>query len=225
MASEFVALYTDAMGSIGTVLVLSDNGSKLQVRLRGRSFTGYSVSHLSSTETDSRLVEIGFSVSGGELHKFTLSLSIPNSIWGPSGSEPGLLRAAIRVGNKDVWGTDPDSEDRLDLTLNYHGEIVGDGEDYLGFEDKLASILRKLPTGTSIRCCRACQFSDYNPFQGTALMGELACFVNSASEFRDTTNRGKGFKGWGPGDETRRIQYDLVQEFFVCPNFIAREAV
>jgi hypothetical protein len=98
---------------------------------------------------------------------------------------------------------------RLELTCSA-GTFVSAGRSGW-FEHELLDLQGQLPTGSYLRACISCAFSDYSPY-GSPMFGGLACFRDNKAAYRAVKTKGDLFSVWDTMTE-------FVQETYVCPEF------
>lgn len=216
MALSFTAQYSDGFSEEDIVFCLSDDGSHLRVSIRNIEFVSDSFANLRPVIPVEDKVMVQFHLCDGVLHRLALRCEIPIEIVKQGETQVAWLTGIVRVTARDEEFPD---DDYLKLSLSFNNQLMESGGDDSGFQWELEDIQKQLPAKVYLRCCFTCRYSDYNPFCGSGMMGELACFVNSPSTFKDAADRGKGFAGWRINDTTRRFAYTHVQEWHLCHEF------
>ncbi len=82
------------------------------------------------------------------------------------------------------------------------------------FEDELLEIQKQLPSGTCMRACINCLYSDYSPY-GHGLFGSMMCFRNLKTEYLRVKSKSDF---WGVHDRYE----EMVQETYFCDEFEPR---
>jgi len=205
--TRFFGLYSDALGS--EAVEFETDGTDLRCRLRGVDFYGPDFELLEPIPGSPPDRVNQFSLWSACLCSFSLSLEMPISVSAEGGLAEGRLQANIFIGDSARL----DSPTTLRLTL-----IVGEDR-YSGsgrsgwFENELLEIQALLPSGTFLKACINCQYSDYSP-AGHGFFGWLNCFRFMKKEYLDS-----------PG-KMHLLAIEraagTVQETFLCPDFERR---
>jgi hypothetical protein len=79
----------------------------------------------------------------------------------------------------------------------------------------MLDVQNQLPSGTHLRACITCAYSDYSPV-GHGLFGGLACFRDNKSEYLAVRSKADLFRIWSK-------MTGFVQETYLCPEFERRQ--
>ncbi|WP_256726952.1 DUF6304 family protein [Streptomyces acidiscabies] len=108
-------------------------------------------------------------------------------------------------------------EQTLSVFLRLDGHDHHASEGLHDIESALHDIQRHLPSGTRLKACVACAWSDYSP-AGSGLMGSLACFRDAKDAYRRVSGKHGPdgiFACWD-------LLTEFVQETWVCGEFEQR---
>ncbi|MEV1044980.1 DUF6304 family protein [Streptomyces sp. NPDC049916] len=197
--------YRDREGS--EAVVLTTDGRRLRLRIRGVDFEGASFDTL--TPLAGTPPEHGTAVLvEGVLADCVLEWDLPL---------PVLVAGALRHATLSCLLSLRRAEPNLHLALHLNGAVYESARAESDFAAALASVQRALPDGTRLQTCIACAFSDYLPASGRGLSGALACFREVKDAYRETAGEGDVLELW-----ERRTGF--VQEIWSCRAFEARPA-
>ncbi|MAT99415.1 MAG: hypothetical protein CL608_19925 [Anaerolineaceae bacterium] len=202
----FHGTYQDKHGTDAVELQIGNDGHSLQILVRDAEFTGFSIDLLM---INSNPLSKEFPLKHKNcLHSFELDCEAPFMLVGQNHEANGSLKIQCKVpATEEEW------EDAafLKLSLTSNNKNVQIDWCKAGFEDELHNLQKKLPEGVFLKCCFNCEFSSYNPYVNSGVMGQLCCFVDSEDKF---ATHGKGYHGW----ETHKPVF--VQELHLCSQFL-----
>jgi hypothetical protein len=207
---HYAARYTDRSGQESTSI--ANDGKTLTMKVRGVVFQGADFDSLEAVGGHDPGRLASFTLQQGCLCSCVIEADIPIPVATPNGTEEGVLKARLELGNPAPNG----GLDRENLTL----ELRQGGRSFVSsgrsgwFEDEMIEIQGKLPPGTYMRACITCAYSDYNP-AGHGLFGGLACFRDNKAEYLAVRSKKALFRIWGTMTE-------FVQETYLCPEFTRR---
>lgn len=207
--------YTDRRGREAVVFV-SDGRARIRTTVRGVVFEGDSMDDLGALSGEPPEGMFTF-LEDGTLCSCLLEWQepLPVTVEG-EGTRAGALHCALRMGDRVSDGFAVD-EQTLSVFLRLDGrEYPAEGVHH-DFESALHEIQRRLPSGTRVKACVACAWSDYSP-AGTGLMGSLACFRDAKDAYRRVSGKHGPdgiFACWESLTE-------FVQETWVCEEFEER---
>ena len=146
-----------------------------------------------------------------------INAEIPVPVVTPSGIVDGLLTFELELGEPLPTGR-IDGE-RLELRLTVNQQSFCSKGDTGWFEDELLGLQSQLPTGTFMKVCFNCAFSDYSPY-GHGLFGNMICFRANKTGYLTMTS-GEDFD---KGDYFAVLETvsETVQETYLCPEFERR---
>ena len=203
--SSYPAVYRDGRGEETTTLYREGPGFHMTVR--GVEFrSAYDICMLETelAPTDSQLSAFTIDADGG-LKACVLAFSMPILVVVNSTDIEGIL--SLRLDYGEV--TAVRGSLRAKLTFDtYLFESTGD-DDWT--ETALQEIQSLLLSGTYIKCCFTCAFSDYNPAGGP-----LACFRDNKTAYSKIgRSKPEIFGIWNTLTEA-------VHETYLCPEFAHR---
>jgi hypothetical protein len=211
MTVQYAASYADRFGRESTSI--ANDGTTLSMVVRGVAFAGSDFDGLepvAGTDPD-RLAS--FTLQGGCLCSCVIEADIPILVATPGGTEDGLLRARLELGQPAPnGGLD---REHLILELRFGGRVFRSSGRSGWFEDEMLDVQNQLPPGDHLRACITCAYSDYSPV-GHGLFGGLACFRDHKAEYRAVRSKADLFRIWG-------TMTGFVQETYLCPQFERRQ--
>ncbi len=228
MTANYAAQYTDEFGK-ESVTIFND-GKVLKMSLRGVEFTGHNFHSFSISPTENNSNPKLFNLFVNELCGYIMDCQIP--VWLISNYEASqvLLRTHIEYGRPVEGHTSLQYADgkTLEVDQQINIEMLSLEIDYLGktykssgknlynsFDEQLAELRDSLPSDMYLKTCWNCAYSDYHP-GGSGVFGDLACFRNMKSEYREVKDKRALMLLWG-----RRAED--VQEVHLCPEFEKRQ--
>jgi hypothetical protein len=208
--AAYPTTYRDAHGEIATTI--ENDGQTLRVSLREVEFQGSDFDSLEPVRWSDPAQLSRFSLAGGSLCACTLEFSMPVTVLTEIGEARANLEVHLMLGRARANGGI--DEETLRLALMVHDVCFASVGRTGWFEDELADIQRKLPSGWHLRMCFGCALSDYSPV-GHGLFGGLACFRGNKAAYRAVKSKIDLFKIWDSMTE-------FVQETHLCPEFERR---
>jgi len=204
--------YTDRHGREAVVFV-SDGHERIRTTIRGVVFEGGGMDGLGALSGEPPPESFTF-LEDGTLCSCLLEWQepLPVTVEG-EGTRAGALHCALRMGDRAPDGFAVDGQE-LSVFLRLDGRDHPAEGVHHDMEGALHEIQRGLPSGTRIRACIACAWSDYNPI-GSGLMGALACFRDAKDTYRRATGKDDIFACWD-------LRTEWVQETWVCEEFEQR---
>ncbi|MYU33489.1 hypothetical protein GTW52_10270 [Streptomyces sp. SID8358] len=195
--------YRDRRGS--EAFILTTDGRRLRVRVRGTDFEGESFDAL--LPAAGVVPEAGaFDLADGVLGDCVLEWDLPLPVLAA-----GTVRQATLSCLLSLRRADPD----LYLALHLDGAVYESHRAENDFASALATIRAVLPPDIQLQICTACALSGYLPASGRGISGGLGCFRDAKDAYRDVTE-GSAVAGlWD-----RRT--GLVQEIWSCREFEPR---
>jgi hypothetical protein len=206
----YQAIYADRHGSENTVIL--NYGDKLHISLRGVEFSGRDFGSLEPQGCISDNGLESFTLSQNQLCSCRIECKIPVTVCKLQNEIDGLLSVELTLGDP-VHNGGIDRE-ILKLTLAFDQTCYVSSGKRGYFEDKLLEIQSQLPSGTFMKTCINCLYSDYSPY-GNGLFGTMMCFKNLKNEYLKVTSKDEF---WSVHDRFDR----LVQETYLCPEFSRR---
>lgn len=204
------ATFTDAVGS--TDAVLSNDGSRVHLKVLGASFTSECLDDFAAVDDGpipSRLL-----LHKGGLCGYTLDFQAPMTLAEGSKDVSAVLRVCVKLGTPAERGNL--SHESVQLRLSFDGVVEHTTKQHGLFESALDELREHLPPGSRLKCCLGCDFSDYSPY-GNGLFGTLYCFRTVKDRYRRVASKGDIFDLW---DEAA----GAVQETWLCDEWEARAA-
>jgi hypothetical protein len=171
MTTSYPARYRDRSGEERTTIM--NAGSALTMVVRGVRFVGNDFDGLDPEDVSDPMRLASFSFLHGNLSSCVVEAEIPVPVVTPDGKVNGLLTFELELG--DPTPTGQMDRERLELRLAI-GETTYSSDGRTGwFEDEMSDLQNKLPTGTFMKACFNCAFSDYSPYDH-GLFGNMICF-------------------------------------------------
>ncbi|MFF8551825.1 DUF6304 family protein [Streptomyces sp. NPDC015501] len=198
--------YRDARGS--EAVVLTTDGQRLRVRVRGADFEGESFDGLRPVAGG--LPEGGGpGPAGGTLTDCVLEWDLPL---------PVLVAGALRHATLGCLLSLRRDDPALHLALHLDGAVYESARAERDFTTALAALRRGLPEDVRLQTCSACAFSGPFPAPGRGLSGTLACFREAKDAYRGrAAGEGGVLDLWDRRSGT-------VQEIWSCREFEAGPA-
>ncbi|MFJ2026132.1 DUF6304 family protein [Streptomyces sp. NPDC087897] len=198
--------YRDARGS--EAVVLTTDGQRLRIRVRGADFEGESFDALRPVAGVPP--ECGVpGLADGALTDCVLEWDLPLPVL-----VAGTLRHATLSCLLSLRRDDPD----LHLALHLDGAVYESERAERDFAAALATVRQALPDDVRLQTCIACAFSGSFPAPGRGLSGTLACFRGAKDAYRiSAADAGGVLELWDRRSGT-------VQEIWSCREFEASPA-
>ena len=206
----YPARYTDRHGEEQTTI--ANDGEGLTLVVRGVRFRGNDFDRFEPQDVPDPAA-LPFRFLRGCLGFCTIEADIPLPIVTPAGIVDGLLTFELTLG--EPLPTNQMDLERLKLILVVNGQSYSSRGQSGWFEGEMLDLQSKLPSGTFMKACLNCAFSDYSPY-GHGLFGCLACFRGNKTGYRAVTGKDDLFEVWDTMTE-------YVQETHLCPEFERRE--
>ena len=214
----YSATYVDPLGAED--IRFSNDGTLLRTQIRGAAFAGTGFDSMELGETTPPSTAKKFRSSLGCLCDCTVTVVIPLPVViENTHTVEGQLHVKLELGPPRL---SDDGKDRglesgmLQLNLTFGDRQVASGRSNSDFEAALDDIHRALPSGTFLKACYKCLYSDYS-VSGHGLFGAMLCFRNIKDQYLSAKNK----------DEFLSIQTLFerqVQETYVCEDFRLRVA-
>ncbi|MGW7414764.1 DUF6304 family protein [Streptomyces sp. NPDC054863] len=210
---SWVGWYRDRAGT--QALTISTDGRRLHARIRGAEFTGQSFDALRPAPEEPPDGGLFALTPQGTLCGCVLEWDIPMPVYDAGTVHRAVLRCLLTLGSPVPDGPGLDRV-HLGLALHFDGALFLSGRAENDFAGALAEIQRRLPSGSYLKSCLSCAFSDYFPGgSGTGFFGALTCFRDAKDAYRAVEDRGGLLDLWDSGSGT-------VQETHRCPDFERR---
>jgi hypothetical protein len=207
---EWFFRYTDSNGTIETAL--SSDGKKITANIRGIVFQGDDFDSLQPIGNyDPKVLET-FTLCSGQLCGCKIECMIEIPVQSQGTIMNGLLDVSLVLGSPQKNGA-LDSE-KLNLRLRYDNQAIVSSGLSGWFEDELLEIQQKLPSGTYMKACINCLYSDYSPY-GHGLFGWMMCFRNVKNDYLKVKCKDDF---WKVHDHFEK----MVQETYLCEEFERR---
>ncbi|MFE9460616.1 DUF6304 family protein [Streptomyces californicus] len=198
--------YRDARGS--EAVVLTTDGQRLRVRVRGTDFEGDSFDALYPV-VDSAPQRAGAGRAGDALTDCVLEWDLPL---------PVLVAGTLRHATLGCLLSLRRDFPALHLALHIGGAVYESARAENDFTAALATVRRALPDDIRLQTCSACAFSGSFPAPGRGLSGTLACFRGAKDAYRGAAaGEGGVLDLWDRRSGT-------VQEIWSCREFEASRA-
>lgn len=211
----YPARYTDRSGT-ERVMIL-DDGDSLSMVVRGVRFRGTDFDCFKPQGVPDSAQWALFTFLHGRLCFCVIEADIALPVMTPTGAVDGLLTFKLELG--DPLPTGQMDPGRLTLRLEVDGRAHASGGKTGWFEGEMLDLQRQLPSGTFMKACINCAFSDYSPY-GHGLFGNMICFrANKAGYLALPT--GEGFSKDDYFDVMDTVS-EMVQETHLCPEFERR---
>ncbi|MFI0982503.1 DUF6304 family protein [Streptomyces sp. NPDC021093] len=212
-------------------LTISTDGQRLRARIGEAEFAGESFDGLRPVPEEPPDEGLFTLAPQGSLCGCVLEWDIPMPVYDDGTVHRAVLRCLLTLGRPAADGPGLDRL-HLGLALHFDGALFLSGQASGDFADALAEIQRQLPSGSYLKSCLSCAFSDYfpgssggagvpgSPMTGTrspvtGFFGALTCFRDAKDAYRAVEDRGALLDLWGSSSGT-------VQETHRCPDFERR---
>jgi hypothetical protein len=209
MHAVYPVKYKDRFGEERTSIL--NDGKTLSMTVRGVEFQGTDWDSLEPSGQVSSVQHL-FVLQQGNLCSCKIEVEMPIPVVVGDKTEDGTLEIELELGDPLPNGS-LDKETLL-LRLRIGNQVFSSSSRSGWFEDEMLDLQRHLPSGTLMKACINCAFSDYSPY-GHGLFGGLACFRDNKAGYRGVTSKGGLFKIWDTMTE-------FVQETFLCREFEKR---
>ena len=209
MLAVYPAKYKDRFGEEQTSI--QNDGKVLSITVRGVEFRGTDWDSLEPTGELSTVEQL-FVLQWGSLCSCKIEVEMPLPVVVGNETEDGILEIELELGDPLPNGA-LDRESLL-LRLRLGTRVFSSSSGSGWFEDEMLDLQRQLPSGTLIKACINCAFSDYSPC-GHGLFGGLACFRGNKVGYRAVATKGDLFQIW-------ETMTEFVQETYLCPEFEKR---
>jgi len=207
---EYPATYSDKRGLEMTTIM--NDSRNITVLLRGVEFTGVSFDDFEPKPGSDPLLLEQFTLNKTDLCACQIICNIPLPVVSQSRTVGGILEVQLILGDPAPNGGLDRRE--LALTLQVDGQTYKSRGHSGWFEDELLDLQKSLPSGTYIKACINCAFSDYSP-GGHGLFGSMACFRSCKQEYLEVRTKHDIFRIWNENA-------GFVQETYLCPEFETR---
>jgi Family of unknown function (DUF6304) len=208
----YSARYQDRFGEEATMI--SNDGTTLTMVVRGIQFHGNDFDSFEPSDTPDPARLSSFSCLHGSLCHCMIEADIPVPVVTPSGIVDGLLTFQLELGQPSPTGQ-MDLE-RLKLRLAVNQQSFCSQGNTGWFEEEMLDIQSQLPTGTLMKVCFNCAFSDYSPY-GHGLFGNMICFRANNTGYL-TMPSGEDFDKHAYFHVMETVS-EMVQETYLCPEF------
>lgn len=216
MKTTYPARYKDRNGSETTEL--HNDGALLTMVVRGVKFEGNDFDRFEPKDCPDPTQLASFTFLHGSLCFCVIEADISVPVVTPTREVDGMLTFELKLGEPLPTGQ-MDSE-RLTLRLAVNNQTYSSEGKSGWFEDEMLDVQRKLPTGTFMKACINCAFSDYSPY-GHGLFGNMICFRANKSGYQALPS-GTDFEKDAYFDVMDTVS-EMVQETFLCPEFKRRK--
>lgn len=169
--SSYPARYKDRFGEEATTI--TNDGKTLSMVVRGVRFQGLDFDRFKLQEVSDPTQLETFAFLRGSLSFCVIEADIPLPVATPTGTVDGLLTFELELG--EPLPTGQMNRERLKLRLAVNGQTYSSEGNTGWFEDELLELQNLLPSGTLMKACINCAFSDYSPY-GHGLFGNMICF-------------------------------------------------
>jgi hypothetical protein len=228
MTASYSAQYIDKFGT-ESISIFND-GKILKMTLRGIEFTGSNFHSFSISPVVDDAQRVLFNLFVDDLCGYSIDCQIPVWLIDNEGGSQALLHAHIEYGEPVDGHTSFHYQDgtrleinqqidieTLKLEIEYQGKTYQSGGKnlYNSFDEQLSELRDSFPPDVYLKTCWNCAFSDYHP-AGSGIFGDLACFRNTKSEYRQVKDKRALMYLWSQRAED-------VQEVHLCPEFEKRE--
>jgi hypothetical protein len=159
-----------------------------------------------------------FTFLHGSLCFCVIEADIPLPVVTPTQAVTGLLTFELELG--EPLPTGQMNRERLTLRLAVNDQTYHSDGKSGWFEDEMLDVQRKLPSGTFMKACINCAFSDYSPY-GHGLFGNMICFRANKTGYQACPS-GADFEKDAYFDVMDTV-FEMVQETFLCPEFERRQ--
>lgn len=215
MTAVYPARYQDRFGAETTTIF--NDGETLTMVVRGIQFQGKDFDRFEPKDTADTSQLSSFSFTQGSLCSCVINADIAVPVVTPSGIVDGLLTFELELGEPLSTGRIGGERLKLRLTTNQQS-FCSQGKTGW-FEGEMLDLQSQLPTGTFMKVCFNCAFSDYSPY-GHGLFGNMICFRANKT----------GYLTMPSGEDFEKDHYfavmetvsEMVQETYLCPEFERR---
>jgi Family of unknown function (DUF6304) len=215
MTFSYLARYKDRFGEERTTIL--NDGKSLTMVVRGVRFRGNDFDRLEPQDRSDSMRLSSFSFLHGSLCFCLIEAEIPVPVVTANGEVNGLLGFELELGEDLPTGQmDPE---RLKLHLKVNEMIFSSDGKSGWFEDEMLDVQRKLPSGTFLKSCINCAFSDYSPY-GHGLFGNMICFRANKAAYLALPS-GEDFEKDAYFDVMDTVA-EIVQETYLCPEYKRR---
>jgi hypothetical protein len=215
VTAVYPARYKDRFGE-ETTTILND-GETLTIVVRGIRFQGNDFDAFEPQGVSDPAQLSSFTFLHESLCFCVIEADIPVPVVIPSGKVDGLLTFELELG--EPLPTGQMDRERLKLRLAMNQQTFCSQGKTGWFEDEMLDLQSQLPTGTLMKVCFNCAFSDYSPY-GHGLFGSMICFRANKT----------GYLTMASGEDFDKDDYfnvmetvsERVQEIYLCPEFERR---
>lgn len=216
MNMTYPARYKDQYGSETTAI--HNDGALLTMVVRGVRFEGNDFDSFEPKDCPDPTQLSSFTFLHGGLCFCVIEADIALPVVTPTEAVVGLLTFVLELG--EPLPTGQMNRERLTLRLAVNDQTYHSDGKSGWFEDEMLDVQRKLPSGTFIKACINCAFSDYSPY-GHGLFGNMICFRANKV----------GYQALPSGADFEKDAYfgvmdtvsEMVQETYLCPEFERRK--
>src|SRR4051812_1200691 len=215
MTVSYPARYKDRLGEERTTIL--NEGKALTMVVRGVRFRGNDLDSFEPQDVSDPIQLSSFSFLHGGLCSYLIGAEIPVSVVTPSGEVNGLMTFELELGEPLPTGQMDGERLKLRLAVN---EMTYSSEGKSGwFEDEMLDLQGRLSSGTLMKACINCVFSDYSPY-GHGLFGNMICFRANKTGYLALPS-GEDFEKDAYFDVMATVS-EMVQETYLCPEFERR---
>lgn len=214
--AEYSARYTDRFSSESTVI--HNDGALLTMLVRGVRFEGRDFDSFEPADCSDPTRLASFTFQHGSLCLCTIEADIPVPVVTSTEPMAGLLTFVLELGEPLPTGQLDRERLRLRLEIDDHA-YHSDGKSGW-FEDEMLDVQRKLPSGTFMKTCINCAFSDYSPC-GHGIFGDMICFRGNKAGYH-ALRLGADFDKGKYFDVMKTVS-ERVQETYLCSEFERRK--
>ena len=215
MTISYPARYKDRFGEERTTIL--NDGKALTMVVRGVRFCGNDFDRFEPQDVSDPIQLSSFSFLHGRLCFCLIEADMPVLVVTPNGEVNGLLTFELELGERMPTGQMDRERLKLRLTVN---EMTDSSEGKTGwFEGEMLDLQGSLPSGTFMKVCINCAFSDYSPY-GHGLFGNMICFWANKAGYL-ALHSGEDFEKDAYFDVMDTVS-EMVQETHLCPEFKRR---
>jgi Family of unknown function (DUF6304) len=215
VTAVYRARYKDRFGE-ETTTILND-GETLAMVVRGIPFQGKDFNRFEPKDAPNTAHLSSFQFLHGSLCFCVIEADIPVPVVTRSGVVDGLLTFELKLGKPLPTGQM--DRERLKLRLTVNQQTFYSQGNTGSFEGEMLNVQSQLPTGTLMKVCFNCAFSDYSPY-GHGLFGNMICFRANKTGYL-TMPSGEDFDKDDYFDVMETVS-EMVQETYLCPEFERR---
>lgn len=209
MKARFPAIYRDRHGRQPTEILI--DGREISVTVRGVDFGGLDFDALEPDPNSDPTKVAGFALQSGCLVSCEIEFTMPMLVAVGNAPHECPLHLRIEIPRREpkVWNWA-----KVFLTLTMGERTINSAGHSGHFELEMLDIQRQLPTGTYLKACINCAYSDYSP-AGQDMTG-MMCFRHHKAAYRAIRSKQDMFR------VSAEAKPEYVQEFHLCPEFERR---